>query len=132
MARRTSVQEVETPTGRRVDTVESDDRTYDRNAKMEDFIWFLLTIILAIVGVRFLLVLLGAQAGSGFVRFWYNLSQPFIAPFAGMFGTTDTYTAYGNSRFELESLVAMLIYALIAYLIILGIRLLRRDNERRI
>lgn len=97
----------------------------ERN-RLEDVIWFITAIIATLLLVRFVLLLFGAREGTPFVDFWYGISSPLVAPFAGMFGNSDTFTEYAGSRLEVESLVALLIYSLLAYLIILGIRLLTR------
>lgn len=119
-------------------TTEADDREVVRDrgvrrnpsARFEDAIWFILAVIAAIIVVRFVLLLFGAKEGVPFVDFWYGLSAPFIAPFAGMFGNGG-YNTYNGSRLEIEALVALLIYALVAYLLVLGIRLLSPNPDER-
>lgn len=97
--------------------------------KFEDIIWFIVGIIAVIIIVRFVLLLFGARTGVPFVDFWYGLSAPLIAPFAGMFGNIDTYNVYTGMRVELESPVALIIYSLLGYLVVLGIRLLRHEPK---
>ena len=75
-------------------------------------IWFIAGIIIALLAIRFILILLGASMGSTFVSFIYDLSYPFAVPFFGIFGYT---LQYGVSRLELSTLVAIIIYALIAW-----------------
>jgi hypothetical protein len=75
-------------------------------------VWFIAGVILVLLGLRFLLALLGANAGSGFVSFVYGITAPLVAPFFGIFNYN--FTA-GQARFEMFTLLAMLIYALIAY-----------------
>ncbi|HET9098393.1 MAG TPA: hypothetical protein VFN51_02135 [Candidatus Saccharimonadales bacterium] len=75
-------------------------------------IWFIAGVIIALLAFRFVFVLLGANSGNGFVDFIYNVSHPFAAPFFGIFSYN---VRYGVSRFEFSSLVAMAVYALIAY-----------------
>lgn len=99
--------------------------------KVEDFIWFLIAVVEVLILIRFILLLFGARTGVPFVDFWYNLTAPVIRPFAGMFGNINTYNTYTGQRIELEALVAMLVYGLIGYLVILGIRLLRRNPDER-
>ncbi len=95
--------------------------------KLEDVVWFLVAVIESLIVVRFFLLLFGAQTGVPFVDFWYNISAPLIGPFAGMFGSIDTFNTYTGSRLELEALVAMLIYGLLGYLLVLAIRLWRKN-----
>ncbi len=78
-------------------------------------VWFIAGVLLVILGMRFILALLGANPGSGFVSFIYSLSHPFVAPFFGVFSYDSTGYLRGQSKFEVFTLLAMLIYALIAW-----------------
>ena len=42
-------------------------------------------VLLAVLGLRFLLMLLGANSGAGFADFIYTVSHPFVSPFFGLF-----------------------------------------------
>lgn len=81
-------------------------------AKLEMLIRFLFGILEALLAIRFILSLLGANQNNGFASFIYNLTYPFVAPFFGLFGYTFQY---GVARFEFETLVAMAVYGLIGY-----------------
>ena len=61
---------------------------------------------------RFVFSLLGTNLSSPFVGFVYQLTQPFIMPFANMFGVA---LQAGRSRVEFEDLVALLVYALLFF-----------------
>lgn len=84
-------------------------------------IYFLLGVVEVILGLRFLFRLLGAHESSGFVRFLYDMSFPLAHPFAGIF--TDPFLG-GNSVFEVSTLIAMLIYALLAWGLVALLRIL--------
>jgi hypothetical protein len=75
-------------------------------------VWYIAGVIITLLALRFVFVLLGANPNNGFVDFIYSVSYPFAAPFFGMFGYS---THYGVSRFEASTLVAIAIYALIAW-----------------
>jgi hypothetical protein len=75
-------------------------------------IWFIAGVIIVLLALRFIFVLLGANSGNGFVHFIYSLSYPFAVPFFGIFSYS---THYGVSRFEASTLVAIIVYALIAW-----------------
>ncbi|MDB5185523.1 MAG: Membrane protein involved in colicin uptake [Candidatus Saccharibacteria bacterium] len=77
-------------------------------------IWLIAGIIMGLLAVRFVLSLLGANRGNAFADLVYSLSYPFAAPFFGLFGYN---VQYGAARFEFETLVAILVYALLATLI---------------
>lgn len=90
----------------------------------ERIVYFIAGIILAILAFRFILSMLGANRDNGFADFIYSFSYPFVAPFFGLFGYE---VEYGVSRFEIETLVAMAVYALIAYAIAKMIRIARKE-----
>ena len=75
-------------------------------------IWYIAGVIMTLLALRFILALLGANSGNGFANFIYSISYPFAAPFFGLFSYE---TSYGISRFELSTLVAILVYALVAW-----------------
>lgn len=81
-------------------------------AKINQVVWFITGLINIIIALRFIMLLLGANAVS-IVGLVYNLSYPFVVPFYGIFGQPRI----GESYFETASLVAILVYTLIAYLI---------------
>src|SRR5436190_2334146 len=73
--------------------------------------YFVLGVLEVILLLRLIFRLLGANESSDFVMFLYNLSHIFVAPFNGIFNDQ----ALGRSVFEISTLVAMLVYALIAW-----------------
>lgn len=75
-------------------------------------IWYIAGVLLAVLALRFIFALLGANPSNAFANFIYNLSQPFVSPFFSLFGYS---IHYGVARFETFTLVAMIIYALIAF-----------------
>lgn len=75
-------------------------------------VWFIAGVLLTILALRFVLVLLGANRTNGFADFVYSISHPFAAPFFSLFNYDLNY---GVSHFELSTLVAMAVYALVAY-----------------
>jgi len=77
-------------------------------------IWYLLGILEVVLAFRFVLKLLGANPGAGFSNFIYALSYPFAAPFLAVF----KMTRIEGSIFEWTTLLAMLVYWLIAWGII--------------
>lgn len=75
-------------------------------------IWFVAGVILTLLAFRFVLTLLGANPGNAFADFIYDTSHPLVQPFFGLFSYD---LAYGVSRFEIFTLVAMAVYAIIAW-----------------
>lgn len=77
-------------------------------------IWYILGVLEAILAFRFLLRLLGANPAAGFTNFIYDVSWVFVAPFYNVFSLTRVEGAV----FEWTTLLAMLVYLLIAWAII--------------
>ncbi len=81
-------------------------------------IMFAFGVIEVLIGARFVLMLLGANAEAGFVKMIYGVSGVFMAPFVAVF---DTQTADG-AVFEWSALVAIAVYALFAWGLVALIR----------
>lgn len=73
-------------------------------------IYFVGGLLLILLGLRFLLALLGANPNNGFANFIYTTSHPFASPFFSLFSYDQRL---GRSRFELGTLVAIIVYALV-------------------
>ena len=76
-------------------------------------VWYIAGLLEAILAFRFVLKLLGANPGAGFTSLIYGISQPFAAPFLSVFRITRVE----GSIFEWTTLLAMLVYWLIAWAI---------------
>jgi hypothetical protein len=77
-------------------------------------------IVDVLIAARFLGKLLGASASSSFVHAIYQVSGVLVAPFTGIFGDTGTKT----NTFETASLVALVVYAVIGWGIVVLIRII--------
>jgi hypothetical protein len=86
-----------------------------RPSIVSQVIWLVAGIILLLLGFRFVLALLGANTSNGFAQFIYTTSHPFAAPFFGLFHYNNL--SYGVSRFEVYTLVAMAVYAAVAWML---------------
>lgn len=73
--------------------------------------YYVLGVLEVILFLRFLFRLLGANEDNAFITFLYDLSHVFVGAFNGIFNDQ----ALGHSVFETSTLVAMIIYALIAW-----------------
>lgn len=89
-------------------------------------VWYIAGVLLVVLGLRFVLALLGANPSNGFANFIYSLSHPFVAPFFSLFGYD---LRYGVSRFETFTLVAMAIYALVAWGIARLVTISKADQD---
>ncbi len=97
--------------------------------RSRNVIYYILGLIEVLLGLRFLFMLLGANPRSGFTSFIYMLSGVFISPFTGIFNPLTTAGLVSRSVFDPATIVAMLIYALIAWGIVrlLWIKVARDD-----
>lgn len=77
-------------------------------------IWYLLGLIEFLLAFRFILKLLGANTGSGFVGFIYSITQFLAAPFLSIFSKTQIQGVV----FEWTTLLAMLVYWFVAWAIV--------------
>jgi YggT family protein len=76
-------------------------------------IWLVFGVIEGLLAIRFALRALGANASAGFAEFIYGITAPFVAPFNGLFSNPSS----SNSVLELNTIVAMIAYALLAWLL---------------
>ncbi|MDQ6601335.1 MAG: YggT family protein [Chloroflexota bacterium] len=84
-------------------------------------IWFLTGLLLVGLVARFILKATGANTASSFVSFIYNATAAFVAPFRGIFSDS----ASGSNVLEVSTIVAIVVWALIAFFVtwLLGILL---------
>ncbi len=103
-------------------SVENSSKDSSRHAanKGIQIIYYIAGVLALLVGIRFILYLLGAN-NVGIVSFIYSITQPFVAPFYGIFGRTITYGA----RIELESLIAIVAIGVVTFIIVGFTRLLK-------
>ncbi len=74
-------------------------------------VWYILSVIEALLAFRFALKLTGANPGAGFTDFIYTITYVFAAPFLNVFGVSRIE----GSIFEWTTLLAMAVYALVAW-----------------
>jgi len=74
----------------------------------------ILGVLEILLGIRFVLHLIAANAASGFTQFIYGVSGLFVAPFTGLVGTPTA----GGTTFEVTTLIAMVVYALFVWIIL--------------
>ena len=83
---------------------------------LNSVVWFLAGLIIALLAIRFVLAMTGANPDAGFAELIYSVTSPFRAPFAGLFGAPITFEGVAaTARVEFETLVAMVVYALLAW-----------------
>jgi hypothetical protein len=79
--------------------------------KATQLVWLLFGVLEAMIALRIGLKLIGANAASPIAVFIYGFTDLFLWPFAGLTATP----AVGGMVLEITSVIAMLVYALIAW-----------------
>jgi uncharacterized protein YggT (Ycf19 family) len=89
---------------------------------------FVFGILQALLILRIVLLLLVANPGNDVVKFVFNVTQPFVEPFLGMF-SLNRVTADQGSIFDVAALVALIAWTLVEALILAAIRIFARRPE---
>lgn len=82
--------------------------------RISALIWLLFGILEALIALRVVLKLIAANPGTGFAQSLYNFTDVFLAPFAGLVASP----VLGNGVLEIYSIIAMVVYLLLAWVII--------------
>ena len=82
--------------------------------KVSQFIWLLFGGLEALIGIRVILLLIGANPANPFTAFVYQLSQLFLWPFQNIVANP----VFQNYVLEISSIVAMIVYPLIGWVIV--------------
>ncbi len=81
--------------------------------RLSQFVYWVFGLVEGLIAIRLILKALGANPSAGFSQFIYSISTPLVGPFIGLFSNPT----YQNSILELSSIVALIVYALVAWLI---------------
>jgi uncharacterized protein YggT (Ycf19 family) len=82
--------------------------------KLSQFIWLIFGGIEALIGIRVILMLIGANPANTFTAFVYQLSELFLWPFRNIVANP----AFQNFVLEITSIIAMIVYPLIGWAIV--------------
>ncbi len=74
-------------------------------------VYSILDLIEVLLALRLVLKLFGANTGNAIVSVFYSATGPLVAPFVSMFPNANTV-------FEWGTVISMLAYAILAYLIV--------------
>lgn len=108
--------------GERVVTREVNSETRDDKVNMGvRVVWFIVGILVALLILRIILALMGANLDNAFASFIYALTDPFVAPFRGLLQQGEFQA--GVSRLELETIVSVIVYVLIGWGISAAVKL---------
>jgi uncharacterized protein YggT (Ycf19 family) len=93
--------------------------------RVSSVIWFVVGMLEVAIGLRVAFKLLEANQSSGFVTFIYDVTEPFVRPFQGIFADPTSNGAVLDSA----ALMAMVIWAVVAWAIVRMIWLLFDRSE---
>ncbi|MGW8317648.1 MAG: YggT family protein [Candidatus Promineifilaceae bacterium] len=83
--------------------------------RIGQFIWLLTGILEALIGLRVVLKLIAANPNNPFAQLIYDFTNFFLWPFQGL---TATPSASNGMTLEISSLIAMVVYAIAAWVIV--------------
>ena len=98
---------------RAVDEVVETEREVDRArtvARISQVVDYLFFVLYALLGLRFILALLAARSGAGFVRFIVAVTDPFYRPFRGIVSSPSTD---GGHTLMVPLVIAIIVYVLL-------------------
>jgi hypothetical protein len=96
-----------------VDEVVQTEREVERGrgaARVSQVIDYLFFVLYALLGLRFLLALMAARSGAGFVQFIVAVTNPFYEPFRGIVASPRTD---GGHTLMMPLIIAFIVYVLL-------------------
>ena len=84
--------------------------------RWQQVVWLAVGVLDGLIAIRFVLVALGANMQAGFGTLLYTITQPFDLPFRVLFGDQNKALGKG-AAVEMGSLIAMVVYVLLAWAI---------------
>jgi len=105
-------------------------RSREKNVKLRKVVYYILGIIEAFFAFRLIFKILGANPESMFVAFMYNVSGVLLAPFNGIFGVAVNEGIETKSVLEPATIIAMIVYALVAYAVIALVEIYRTPKDK--
>lgn len=110
---------------------DTDEKPVKNNFTAKRVIYYILGLLEILLAFRLIFKLLGANPGSGFVTFIYSITQIFLAPFNAIFRPAVTQGIETKAVLEPSILIAMAVYALIAWGIVKLITTFRERKESK-
>jgi hypothetical protein len=90
-------------------------RFHANNLKLKKIVYYILGVLESLFAFRLIFKVLGANPESTFVSLIYTISGAFLAPFSGIFRSAVNEGIETKSVLEPTTIIAMIVYALIAY-----------------
>jgi len=95
----------------------------------EYLVYYILGAVEILLAFRLVLKLMGASISSAFVSFIYGLTGLFIIPFEGIFQSSVSQGIETTSVLEPATLVAMIVYALLAWGLVKLVRIFSKEQQ---
>jgi hypothetical protein len=106
-----------------------DEREATSFQTLEYLIYFLFGVLEVLLTFRLVLKLTGASISSNFVSLIYSLTRIFIFPFEGIFRRGFAQGVETSSVFEPSTLVAIIVYAVLAWGIVKLIQIISGQRQ---
>lgn len=90
-------------------------KTGQGNLRARKIVYYILGVLEVLFAFRLVFKLLGANPQSPFVSFIYSFSQAFLSPFSGIFRSAVTKGIEAQSVLEPMTIIAMIVYAVVAW-----------------
>jgi len=104
--------------------------TMNNRLVYQRIVYYLLGFLEILLTFRLIFKLLGANAANSFVSVIYSLTNILIIPFAGIFNTAISQTGSTQFVFEPSTIIAMIVYAVIAYGLVRLIDIRHASNSK--
>lgn len=98
---------------------------------IEYLVFFFFGVLEIILAFRLIFKLTGASIGSAFVGLIYGLSGIFILPFEGIFRREVNQGLETSSVLEPSTLIAIIVYAVLAYGIVRLVRIMSGEKQEK-
>ncbi len=106
------------------------DKQEEKYLKLKRAVYYILGILETLLAFRFIFKLLGANPSNTFVSLIYSISGVFLAPFTTIFRAARNPGIETASVLEPATLIAMAVYALLAFGVIKLIRISVAPNDK--
>lgn len=101
------------PNDERIQTTKAVSQQNYAVVKLVQIIEYVAGLLVTLLLIRFVLALLGANLANQFANFIYTVTDPMVVPFRGLLQISQFQA--GVSRFEIETILTIIIYALITW-----------------
>jgi uncharacterized protein YggT (Ycf19 family) len=92
--------------------------------RLAQLIYVVFGIGITLIVIRIILKALAANPGAGFTSLIYNITDPLVAPFQGVFSTPRSH----DSVLDLAAILAIIVYALLTWLVARLVDLIQRRS----